>query len=275
MIGSEVVDDPVFTTHARGQDSPSTSAVRKAVAIARNAILERMAHSASKGRRYVAENSYDDKSQFLSCSLVRANANYGWVNYACDSERFEVRVFSGQRRSNKPVVTVRERHPIGCVPPRLDRDEIVALLDRWATILQGGDGSPHENWSLASNYVAALAKENGAESDLPEPHHLVLPSAYAPGRIQVNAKIRNRPGAWTGLDLDLSHDGEISRMISSLCHSSRVDSKCIDHRGDTRIECDLSGPVRLKMAIPDPMSALRALAEAHLHSRNAGVAMAA
>jgi len=261
VIADASTTGPVFTTFARCEGRPANTAVRKAVTIARNAIAVRMAHSTSRGRRYVAENSYDDKSQFLSCSLVRANANYGWVHYACDRDRFEIRVFAGQQRSKEPLVTVKERHPLGSVPPRLDRVEILAVLDRWLAILGDAPGSPHDGWSLAARYVAALAKENGATSDLPEPHVLVLPSAYAPGCIQIDRKQRNLPGAALGLDLDLSPDGEISRTIASLCHTSRVTAKCIDHKGDTRIVCDMSDTVWMKMTIPDAMSALRAMAE--------------
>lgn len=253
---------PVFTTHAVYGGRPSAIAVRKAILVARDAILVRMAHSTSKGRRYVAENSYDDRKHFLSCTLVRANANYGWVNYACDRDRFEIRVFSGQRRTKKPVVVVRERHPIGSTPPRLDRDEIVAVLDRWLSMMVVEDASPHEGWTRAARYVAAMAKENGAVEDLPEPHHVVLPSAYAPGRIMLDYKMRSNAEAKKGLDLDLSPDGEIARMTSRLCHASRLNAKLYDYRGDTRIECDLSGEVSLQIAIPDTMSALRALADA-------------
>jgi hypothetical protein len=276
MSDAAPATDPVFTTFARCEGRPANTAVRKAVAIARDAILKRMAHSTSKGSRYVAGNSYDDKSQFLSCSLVNARANYGWVDYACDRDRFEIRVFAGQQRFKQPLVKVKERHPLGSTPPRLDRDEIVAVLDRWLAILGESPDSPHEGWSLAARYVAALAKENGAVCDLPEPHVLILPSAYAPGRIEVARKSRGRPNASLGLDLDLFPDGDIATTTARLCHASTVTARCIDYMGDTRIVCDLSGEVSLKMTIPDPMSALRAMADADARLRGtAPLALAA
>jgi hypothetical protein len=260
----------VFTTHANVGGRPSATAVRKAILIARDAVVARMPHSTSRGSRYVAENSYDDKAHFLSCSLVRARANYGWVNYACDRERFEIRVFSGQMRTRKPVVVVRERHPIGSAAPRLDRQEIVAVLDRWLSMLRDDEESPHEGWSRASRYVAALALQNGAVPDLPERNEVVLPSAYAPGRIRIDWKLRNHPNAKKGMDLDLSVDGEIARITASLCHASRLETKLYDYRGDTRIVCDLSGEVALKMTVPDTMAALRAMADAEAHAGSDG-----
>lgn len=257
-----MIDSPRFTTYA-AQGWTSSIAAIKGVRIARNAIIARMAHSTSRGRRYVAENSYDDRSVFLSSSLVHARANYGWVNYACDRNRFEIRVFAGQQRTKQPLVTVKERHPLGSRPPRLDREEIVALLDRWLGIMTGGDGSsPHEGWTRAARYVGAMARQNGALDDLELPHILVLPSAYAPGCIQLDRKLKHRDGVAVGLGLDLFPDGEIGRMVASLCHTSRLVTKSIDHKGDTRIECDLSGEVRVKMSIPDTMSALRDLVDA-------------
>jgi hypothetical protein len=257
-----MIDRPRFTTYAAKGWTSSIAAI-KGVRIARNAIIERMAHSTSRSRRYLAHNSYDDKSVFLSSSLVHARANYGWVNYACDRERFEIRVFAGQQRNKQPLVTVKERHPLGSEPPRLDKEEIVAVLDRWLEIMTGGDeSSPHEGWTRATRYVGAMARQNGALDDLELPHVLVLPSAYEPGCIQLDRKLKHRDGVTAGLALDLSPQGEIGRMVASLCHTSRVITKCIDHKGDTRVECDLSAPISLKMTIPDAMSALRDLVDA-------------
>lgn len=257
---SESSDASPFTTYVpRG--CPRAEAARRAVRIAQDAIAVHPPRSRSRSARYVAHAYHEDKRRLFDETVLITRGNRFNVGYACDRDRFEIRISCPLGYSGKPLATVRERHPLGTAPPRLDRDEILAVLERWSGILSAESDLPHRGWRKAADHVAALARTAGAPDDLPKPHHLTLPSPYAAGILRPDRATTDHPLARAGTDIDLFPDSATARTVSRLCHCSRLESRIIDHRGSGRLDADLSGPVVVRAVIPDPVSALRILTE--------------
>jgi hypothetical protein len=263
MTGTAASEAPDFTTYVPSTWTSISVPLRKTIAIAREALADRIPFTLSKSKNYVASVSYTDATQRLGESLLDVRSDRGTIEFSCDAKRFELRIFPGCRSEKTPLVSIRERHPVDRPRGPMDPAQILAILDEWHRTVTRVRMNPHEDWKRAADYVGALALMNGASDVTVAPLQLTLPSRYGDGSIKPTRQCYAKAGskAVEGLDLDLSRGSDVARTLSMLCHATTVVPRQIASAKELRMEYDLSGELVLHVRIPDVVAAMRTMSD--------------